>query len=140
MTSGAPANYGGPILLPPSAKFVIVATGNYIYSSSCHDERIVNKKKNFLKHQIISNPLMELRRKNTKTKGRQGLQEARKGEGPAQPTKGASNTSAQESTGPANEGGPIFEHTVLLPTVLLLFYVHFPYEPLSSPPMTRLHD
>ena len=133
MTSGAPANYGGPILLPPSAKFVIVATGNYIYSS-CHDERTTDKKKNFLKHQMISNPLMELRRKNTKTKGRQGLQEARKGEGPAQPTRGASNTSAQESTGPANEGGPIFEHTVLLPTVLLLLYVHFPYEPLSSPP------
>ena len=83
----------------------------------------------------LHNPLMELRRKKTKTKGRQGLQEARKGiEGPAQPTRGASNTSAQESTGPANEGGPIFEHTVLLPTVLLLLYVHFPYEPPFKPP------
>ena len=115
--------------MPPSAKFVIVATGNYIYSSSCHDERIVNKKKKFLKNQIINNPLMELRRKNTKTKGRQGLQEARKGEGPAQPTRGASNTSAQESTGPANEGGPILS---ILYFYLLYFY-YFTYISLTSP-------
>ena len=83
---------------------------------------------------MINSPLMELRRKNTKTKGRQGLQEARKGEGPAQPTRGGKQHERSRVHQACQRGRANFEHTVLLPTVLLLLYVHFPYEPLSSPP------
>ena len=125
--------------MPPSAKFVIVATGNYIYSS-CHDERTTNNKKKFLKNRIINNPLMELRRKNTKTKGRQGLREARKGEGPAQPTRGQATRAPKSPPGLPTRAGQFLS---ILYFYLLYFY-YFTYisltSPFQAPPMTRLHD